>query len=147
MPKKTANGKYTYNKVYYDKPLYKWISEVHIHLSLLYGWNYYRLKPGAYGYDNLAHSLSWVFIKCDGSEDLDTIADFIHRGWVVNYLYWKKNEPWKTNKEYIKPANELGDKRRDNCAKTLYINLPDDEKKKNIDIAKYIIKNIEKKSK
>lgn len=144
MPKKTANGKYTYSKIYYDKTLHEWITEIHKFLSALYLWKYYPLKPGAFGYDNLAHSISWVFLKYNGSESLEIIADYVHRGWAINYLYWRDNKPWVTNTEYIKPGNVLGDERRNKCAETRFKYLCDEEKKKDLDISSYLINSLKK---
>lgn len=145
MPNKTANNKYTYSKTYFGKPLSEWINLVHIHLSHELNWKYFPLKPGAFGYDNLAHSISWVFIKCDGTENIEKISDYVHRGWTINYIYWKDHEPWISNKEYIKPGNKLGDDRRNMCAATPYKNLPDEEKIKDKIIAQYLIKILKKK--
>lgn len=142
---KTANQKYTYNKSYCGQTLSSWIIDVHKHLSEERGWKYYPLKVGAYGYDNLAHSLSWIFLKCDGSESIEKIAHYSHKGWCKNYVYWRDNEPWTKDTRYYKPGGkiELGDERRNLCAKLNFSELSKEEQEQDLIIAKYIKKYLQ----
>ena len=73
---------------------------------------------------------------------IEEFSKFIHEGWVENYIYWRDHKPWTTDKNYTKPSQCLGDKRRNDCAKTKYLNLPEDEKLKDRIIAKFIYEQL-----
>jgi hypothetical protein len=66
------------------------------------------------------------------------IAGWIHEGWSQNYTYWLDKQPWLNNKEYSKPSKKFGDKRRNECAKALFEDLPQDEKDKDLVIARFL---------
>lgn len=138
---KSANNIVDYNGLYFDKTISDWIDFVHRKMSAHYKWKYFPLKQGAFGYDNLACSIYYVFNNCSRESSVNEIASQVHDGWVINYMYWKNNEPWKTNNFYKKPSQVLGDDRRNMCAKTKFNDLPDDEKEKDVFIAE-ILKNI-----
>lgn len=77
-------------------------------------------------------------LNSNPSASLEMLANEIHNGWCVNYKYWRDNNP-ENDGIHIKPFNKLGDERRNMCASTKYIDLPEDEKNKDIMIAEYLI--------
>lgn len=140
----TANGKYKYSDLYphkNGKPLADWVQEVNKLNCIANKWKVNPLKPGGFGYDNLATCIANLFESgvSLNETNIEELADVIHRGWVINYTYWRDNTPWSGNVNYTKPAAALGDERRNKCAVTDYADLPEDEKVKDRDIAKFII--------
>ena len=142
MASVTANQKYKYNQVFHGHSLDSWIQIVHKNNAEVNKWKYFPLKQGAFGYDNLAISLAYMFTQGDSflvnDNQTDNLANLIHKGWTENYLYWRDNKPWLTNTNYFKPAQALGDDRRNLCANTNYCDLPEDEKVKDRDIAQFV---------
>ncbi|CAH6420952.1 Hypothetical protein KVN_LOCUS81 [uncultured virus] len=134
----SANGKFSYEKIYIDKSLNEWTINVHKYMTKELKWKYAPLKKGMFGYDNLIMSLAYVFEYCPNKLDINEVADYVHQGWTANYLYWKNNNPWSVNKFYMKPKNPLGDQRRNNCANTPFKFLPKEEKEKDLIIAKFL---------
>ena len=148
MATKTANGMYDYNAIVCDKTLDAWVQETHHMMSREYGWKSTPLKPGCFGYDNLVVSLAYCYERLlqsieKTSVSLEEVSDFIHQGWILNYVYWRDHQPWVINKAYIKPAKALGDERRNMCASTAYNDLPEDEKQKDRLIAAYFLKHFQ----
>ena len=145
----SANSKCACDKKYFGKTLDVWVGMAHKFNCESNKWKHIPLKKGAFGYDNLCVSLARAlkYIKARLDEDyvfdIEKIANKIHIGWTENYLYWRDNSPWK-NKEYIyyKPAKAIGDARRNNCAELDYDDLPQDEKDKDIIIAKFITRTL-----
>jgi rubredoxin len=135
----------SYNLPIKDKTLNDCVQLIHKYNCEQCGWNFIPLKPGAFGYDNLVVSFHHVFSnslaldKKLSDEDLEYVSDLVHEGWCKNYLYWTDNEPYIYNTNYIKPYNPLGDDIRNMCARTLYKDLPEDQKQKDRIIAKSII--------
>ncbi len=151
----SANKKYAYKDVYYNHTLDEWVNIAHFQLSKKSGWDYHPLKPGAFGYDNLIASLVYLFQNLankpqkDGrntlyDEEIESMASAVHEGWIENYLYWRDNSPFLTNSFYKKPASALGDERREKCAKTVYYDLPDDEKDKDRYIVMAVLDQLQK---
>jgi hypothetical protein len=145
----TANGKYQYNCMFMGMSLDHWVQSVHKHNATINHWNYFPLKKGAFGYDNLAISIGDVFVNYSKLENIlaetdliDMLAETIHIGWTENYLYWRDHQPWLKNADYTKPAQSLGDARRNLCAETDFAQLPEDEKLKDISIAKFIYDSV-----
>ena len=147
MAFQTANGKYSYDQIFEDKTLDEWIQQVHKNNCEINGWNIIPLKKGGFGYDNLAISIGDVFTKFPSFRckysctklTIEILADFIHMGWADNYTHWRKYEPWINEPEkYTKPNQPLGDERRNLLANTNFNLLPEDEQKKDEDIAKFI---------
>ena len=138
-PTQTANEMYDYNTEYNDIKLSDLVQECHKYNCNLNGWYYQKLKIACYGFDNLAVCLGIVLDNIDEDADEEKIAELIHEGWVVNYVYWRDNKPW-LNKEYNyqKPSKPLGDDRRNLCATTKYKDLPDDEKEKDLILARWV---------
>lgn len=143
----TANQKYKYDQTYHGHTLDQWIQLVHKNNAEVNKWKYFPLKKGAFGYDNLAISLVYLFLKGGDflqkdCEHVNQLADLVHKGWIENYTYWRDNQPWLTNNNYFKPAQALGDDRRNLCASTEFADLPEEEKVKDVDIATYVCKNL-----
>ena len=152
----TADGNFKYDQEYCGKTLDKWAQEAHKHNCKVNGWKFCPLKKGAYGYDNLCMSFGYVFEHYDIDEldelddldkrdelNVDQVASLIHDGWVANYLYWRDNKPYDCNDyNYRKPYKPINDKRRNKCADTPYDDLPNNEKKKDLVFAKFILKSL-----
>ena len=135
-PTKTANGMFNYNEVYGNRKLSEWADICHRELSRESKWKYIPLKPGSFGFDNMIMSIGYLFENFT-ENTIEHLADLIHQGWAINYIYWRDNKP---KSPYISPAKALGDKRRNDCAIIGYQNLPDDEKDKDRIIARTLMK-------
>ena len=122
----TANKKYNYNDVLYNKTLDCWIQECHKYNCEKNGWKFNPLKKGAYGYDNLAIVLGNIFTGIIN----ENICENIHNSWSENYIFWRDNKPYENNNNYIKPYSPLGDTRRNNLVNLKFAELDDEEKKK-----------------
>lgn len=141
----TANGKYEYECIHNGKTLDKWIEEINRHNCAENKWNYFQLRKGNFGYDNLAVCISYVFKYIKKRDKLPTLkrcCELIHNGWIENYTHWRDNKPYNGNSGYKRPGNPLDDERRNNCARLSFDELPDDEKTKDEIIAKYLLQNI-----
>lgn len=143
----TANKKYRYSDIFHGLSLDTWVQEVNRLNCIANKWKVNPLKPGGFGYDNLAVCIGNLFetTKIDNT-NIEELADIIHKGWIINYTYWRDNTPWVENKEYTKPANPLGDERRNNCAITEYKDLPEEEKNKDRDIVNFILRIYDRKN-
>lgn len=144
----TANGKYEYGSIWFGKTLDEWIQNCHRYNSEKNLWKYTELKPGSFGYDNLAHSLCYAFQTIiDGEYGVNNLASAIHNGWSENYLFWRDHQPGSTNTlvKYYEPYNKLGDERRNMAATTRFQDLPKDEQVKDIVIASFLLENIQEK--
>ena len=118
------------------------VQELHEYNSKQNGWKIFPLKEGAFGFDNLVISICYTLNKVKTKEELndknlEKLADYVHRAWIKNYIYWRDNEPWKIG-NYIKSAKPLNDKNRNILAETKYEDLPEEEKNKDRIIAKFI---------
>ena len=135
MATKTANGKYNYSDVYYNKSMDEWVALCHKDNCAKNGWKYTPLLPGAFGYDNIVVSLVYLFnqLKQIDVDNIEThyeiLCDAVHRGWCENYQYWRDNSPWN-NGPYRKPAKLLGDAQRNASLTTEYKHLPKEEQYK-----------------
>lgn len=138
MAIQTANGVFKYNQVFEGKTLNEWVDLCHRSLSSVSHWVYRPLKIGSFGYDNMAVSIGTAMSSSKMSQNLEDMAEKIHDGWVVNYVYRRDHKPY-INGPYIKPAQSLGDKRREQCAQQPYQSLPEDEKEKDRVIARVLI--------
>lgn len=70
---------------------------------------------------------------------IDEIANLIHQGWIINYVFWRDNEPWTFEKiKYQKPYKTLNDEQLNICASTHYEDLVEEEKNKDLILAKWI---------
>jgi hypothetical protein len=137
----TANGKYSYNTLYAGKTLDNWIQSTHAENCRVNGWVVTPLKPGAFGYDNLACSLHYLFACLAETKTCQIshgkLASAVHDGWMENYVYWRDNEPWRDSSFYRAPAKPLGDARRNSCLVS-YENLPLEEQDKDMIIVKFV---------
>lgn len=134
----TANGAYPYDRMLGGKSLSDWVQAAHKYNCEKSGWNHHPLRPGAFGFDNLACSIGYVF-DAGIDQSVDQIADWVHRGWCLNYIYWRDNKPYESDSRYTKPYNPIGDSRRDTCARTAFADLPEDEQAKDRIIAEFLI--------
>ena len=108
MATNTANGKYSYEDTFNEITLGEWVNLNHKENCKLNNWSYTPLRPGAFGFDNIACSLIWFFNVYDNTDDSHSLAEAVHNGWIENYLYWRDNKPWMTNPNYFKPAKAIG---------------------------------------
>lgn len=142
----SADGKYKYDREIYYMTLDSWTQDAHKYNCLSHGWNYSPLKKGQHGYDNLIVSIGYTLINCkdftNTVENIEIIANLIHEGWIHNYTFWRDYSPWENNTNYIKPCNPLGDDRRNECALFDYQELSQEEKNKDIILAKFLIGKI-----
>ena len=135
----TADGKYSYDMLINGISLHDWVTEVNKYNSIKNGWKIFPLKKGAFGYDNLAMCIGYIHSKIDSDTTLEEMADMVHEGWILNYVYWRDNQPWnRADYIYHKPTNKLGDDRRNKCAETSHRMLPKDERDKDIIIAEFL---------
>ena len=137
----TANGIYDYDEEYCEMSLDDLVQQAHKYNCQKSKWKYTPLKKGAFGYDNLCMCLGDAFKYLKKHRvDKEKLANKIHKAWIKNYVYWRDNSPWLNKKIiYHKPANKLGDDRRNKCAETSYDELPDDEKEKDMIIVDFIL--------
>ena len=99
-------------------------------------------KKGAFGYDNLAVSIGYTLshILTAPHDTIDVVSDLIHQGWCINYIYWRDHQPWlNPTYKYIQPYAPLGDERRNTCAQTVFQDLDQEEKDKDIVLARFIL--------
>ena len=161
-PLKSANYDYNYSDKFYYLTLDEWCQEAHKILAKASKWYYQPLKPGGFGYDNMIVSLGHMFDEYNkiNEENFDKLnqgevieditveqlARLIHEGWTKNYLYWRDQKPWLKGHpgNYKRPSKALGDERRNKCAETDYSDLSQDEKDKDMIIAKYILQKVNK---
>jgi len=136
----TANGRYKYDDIYYGAKLDQWVQEAHRANCKANGWSYQPLKKGAFGYDNIAVSLVYLFDAFYETSDNDELASAVHNGWCENYLYWRDNKPYLTNTNYHRPAKAIGDALRNKCAELPYDKLPKDEQVKDM-VFVHFVKN------
>jgi hypothetical protein len=144
----SANGKYGYDDEFFGVEINEYVDNIHKKMSEHYKWKYSPLKKYSFGYDNLINSigkaLDYSFNK-NGQVTIDELADMVHKGWIDNYTFWRDEKPYMTSMSlYIKPYNALGDERRDKCASTEYKDLPEEEKEKDLLIAKILFEIINK---
>ncbi len=162
----SANNLVNYNKVYYNHSMEEWVEIVNKYNSTANNWTYYKLQAGTFGFDNIVLSLYYLFENSKISDltesNIEKLSDYIHEGWIINYTYWRDNEPWtksddssfgvaatfcsegaKKVEDYIKPYSPLGDKRRNDCAATKYNDLSKEEKEKDRIIVKCVLQNIQ----
>ena len=140
---KTANSKYSYKRVIFDKTIDEWVQKAHQYNCQQNGWKFYPLKKGGFGYDNLVLSLMRPLKAIEKDRDVlkkrKKIARLVHKGWCENYIYWRDHSPFKTDSAYTKPSKPLNDERRNKCAVTKYKDLPQEEKDKDLIFADFII--------
>ena len=138
----SANEKYNYDNTYYNIKLSELINTVHSEYSKEMKWEYRPLWPGQFGYDNMACSIAYALSNSTKDTTELKLAELIHEGWIINYVYWRDHMPYETNTKYKKPFVALGDDRRNKCAKSQYNELDTDEQTKDLIIAKILKKLI-----
>lgn len=117
-PTATADGQYVYDScppVSNCSPLKgiqhltfdDWVTILHRGDCEHRGWNYHPLKKGAYGYDNLVHTVAgalgalheWfqahtvIELLADDDKVMTAMRGAIHTAWSHNYKYWRDNNP------------------------------------------------------
>jgi hypothetical protein len=132
MATNTANGKYSYDTIYYGKPLCEWVDLNHAENCRVNGWSHTSLLPGAFGFDNLACSLVHLFNEVTPNSTDVELASAVHNGWAENYTFWRDTKPWLGPGKgvYFKASKPLGDVERDTLVVTPYSELPLDEQTK-----------------
>lgn len=125
MASKTANGKYMYNSVHYNKSMDSWVQKAHKSNCIANGWRHSHIKKGAFGYDSIVVSLNHLFEKLKTTTDPEKLAEAVHQGWCENYIYWRDNKP---STPYTQPLRPLNDNRRNRCAELPYDKLNENEK-------------------
>lgn len=139
----TADGKILYEN-YHDL-----VQNVHEENCKFFGWKFTPLRPGAYGYDNLVYAIHDTFNFLEKEKDSkdeknpENIAEIIHQSWIKNYVFWRDNTPYEKSEKYKKPYNPINDERRNKCASTPFASLDEDERTKDIVLAKIIQKKWE----
>jgi hypothetical protein len=135
---RTANSMFEYKKEFFGIPLDTWVQETHKYHGEKYGWKHYPLKKGSFGYDNLAVSIGYALTRY--VPDKEELAKNIHKGWCMNYIYWRDEKPQETNPDdkYIAPYTPLNDERRNLCAQTDFFSLEKEEQDKDYIIAEFI---------
>ena len=146
--KESANGKYCYDDEFFGVKIDEYVNIIHKQMSEHYNWKYYPLKKYSFGYENLVNSIGKTFdYACskNGKVTVDELADMVHQGWIDNYIFWRDQKPYISCESiYIKPYNSLSDERRNKCAITEYKDLPEEEKEKDLFIAKILYEIIKK---
>ncbi len=139
MASQTANGYFDYNQEFFNFRLDELIYLTHKELSTKLKWKYFPLKRGSFGYDNMATSIGLFLENIKSTYTLDEASDLVHKGWCINYIWWKYCKPYELLPElYHKPSKPLNDKRRNLLANTKYEDLPEKDKETNKIIAKYL---------
>jgi hypothetical protein len=134
----TANKQFKYDQIFNGLKLSSLVDSCHKALSEKSNWKYNPLQPGLFGYDNMAMSIGHALSNKTDKTTLNELANLIHEGWVINYLYWRDNKPYDSNSFYKKPFNALGDDRRNKCAETKFADLDKEEQDKDIVIAQHL---------
>ncbi len=134
----TANGICNYSDIIHEFTIKDLVQDLHKFNCTQNKWFFNPLKPGSYGFDNLATCFNIVLPLITHKDSSEKIADLIHSAWTINYCYWRDNKPWlRKDFIYYKPNKPINDERRNLCATTAYKNLPDDEKEKDLIIARW----------
>jgi len=144
----TANKMFNYEQEFHDFTIDTLVKNAHKYNCDANKWSHIPLKKGSFGYDNLAVSIGYtlqnfIFSKLSNDKIIDILADLVHQGWCINYIYWRDNEPQfdKTFK-YIPPYNKLGDTRRNTCTVTDFYLLDKEEQDKDYIIANFLYNTI-----
>lgn len=146
MASKTLCGSVGYADHLLGRTVDEWVRGIHRYNCEKNNWEYRPLRPGAFGYDNLAMSIRAIEDASElGPEGLSAL---VHAGWARNYIAWRDvmavwNEEDLRSRGYFPPYTPLGDERRDRLAVTPYADLPEVEKAKDRLIAEYIAANAE----
>ena len=94
------------------------------------------MRPGAFGFDNIACSLIYFFNTYENTDYSHSLAEAVHNG-------WRDNKPWLKNPNYFKPAKAIGDAQRNMCSTTLFDDLPEDEKVKDMIFVNFMKRSLE----
>lgn len=134
----TANRKYKFSAKYLDKPLSQWIGDANAEM----GWSRTATAPGTYGYDVMASSMAYGLQEAiEGERNLEKLAEQIHAGWAESYVYWRDMKPWTT--AGYKMPKKAADEERNKYVESEFKDLPEDEKEKNLVLARFILKQFE----
>lgn len=139
----TANGMFCYDREFYGRPLGAWVQDANRAMAVALGWTTYKLRPGAFGFDNCAVSIG-MLLDSPLPTDPGAAARTVHDGWCTNYRFWRDNSPFDRDPCYLRPFHPLGDERRDLLLETPYDELPEEEKRKDAIIVEYILGEIKR---
>lgn len=140
MPSTTADSQYSYDSIYFGHSLEWWVQSAYRCMCEAYAWEHKPLKRGAFGFDNIAAGIARVLEAIPPlviSEE--AFARTIHQGWAANYIYWRDSNPEKHLEDYRAPFNALGDERRDRLAELSFDDLDNDEREKDLLIARFLL--------
>jgi hypothetical protein len=143
---RSANKSFNYDDEFYGYKLSELAQEAHRELSILSGWYYRQLVPGQFGYDNMIVCIGTALKEFKDGDKITSdseikLAELIHEGWAINYIYWRDTSPW-LKRGYSAPAKKLGDERRNQCAITAFKNLDKEEQDKDLVISRFLIKKL-----
>ncbi len=129
IPTSTANGEYSFDKVYFGKPLSKYIENAYTTNMKNRGCDIGSLKAGTFTFDSYAvaigNALEYMQTTKLPLRSLQTtLCSIIHNGWVANYRYWKLNKPY-IKQAYMMPV--LPDY-YENLSERRYFDLTKEEK-------------------
>lgn len=139
IPNQTANGYYNFDQYFLGHRLCDLVIICHKRYSSIMKWKYRQLKPGQFGYDNMAMALGYVLTNMNNNSDLAELAELAHKGWIINYKFWRDDKPFSYDSAYKKPFENLGDERRNKCAETDFCDLDKEEQVKDKIIAQFVI--------
>ena len=139
----------------YNKTLLELVNGVHKALSDHSNWEYKPLSPGMFGFDNICESIAAFTEHYDistrgfdrdlarlshGSSTVQKeLSSADHQGWAKNYIHWRDNKPWETDEQFKNPFRPLGDENRNKLAEMHFLDLPKEERDKDLVIAKYLL--------
>lgn len=146
MATTTANEQYSLDMKLLNSDLNTLVNECYMYytneinktLSDEKKWTNTTLYPGQYGYDAIAVSLAYTVTNMKEDAKEKDLAILIHDAWIVNYVFWRDNKPYESDKNYKKPYNGIENERRNKCATSSYDELDDEEKEKDLYIARFI---------
>jgi len=142
-PTRTANGEYDYDAPAGGATIRELVDAAHRALGAASGWEYVPLRPGAFGFDNLACSVGRVAdaLRVNPLLDEAAAARAVHGGWCANYRHWRDAPPAAPDRA---PREPLGDARRDACLAADFDELPADEREKDLVVARSVLERLRK---
>lgn len=151
-PPCTADGCYDYDTLICPtngkraKHLIELAGDMNSHIEKLNGWSGYkqwppitRLGPGRWGTDINVYRITSALATTTKESPVDDIAEAVHNGWALCFLYWYENKPWKgENSQYTKPGKNLLKRDKLPRSKLAFNQLDDYQKKMCRQMAEFI---------